>query len=238
MENKDFFDSFEDYDEYVLKNQGDVYKNTQLYLNEKLKHAEHVLDIGNGGVMNYDFSNFDLDCLDISVCDKTREKYAVFNNVKFFEGDALALPFENDKYDAVIIQYVIHHLVAANKVSAKEKLKLTEHNVRKCINEAIRVTGDEGSVFIIEPVVPEWFFFLEKIFFAPLLLFCKLLRHGEVFQFSKKALTSMIADTLGSDKYKLNTKIIDPGKSIVIFKVPVPAFLAPMKIYVFEISKR
>jgi ubiquinone/menaquinone biosynthesis C-methylase UbiE len=111
---KEFFDEYSNYAEYVMENQGDVYRNTKKLLDKFLVGVKSVLDVGNGGVINYTFENLErLDCLDISISESTKTKYGHQENVQFIMGDALHLPFDNDQYDVAILQYVLHHLTVS-----------------------------------------------------------------------------------------------------------------------------
>lgn len=66
------------------------------------------------------------------------------------------------------------------------------------------------------------------------MLYIKILK---VFQLSSKEFGFLLGKALQPDSFALNQDIIDPGKSIIIFKRKVPAWLAPMKVNIFEVTK-
>lgn len=143
MDSKEFFDEYEDYVQRVMSIQGTVYKNTKKEIDLLMQGANRVLDIGNGGVINYNYENLkQLTCLDISVNQKSAEYYQNNKNIQFIEGNALDLNIPKDSYDVVIIQYVLHHL--AGKTVAE-----TIDNMGICIDEAMRVLrGGEGCFWL------------------------------------------------------------------------------------------
>jgi ubiquinone/menaquinone biosynthesis C-methylase UbiE len=231
---KEFFDKYSNYAGYVMENQGDVYQNTKKLIDKFLVDAKFVLDVGNGGVINYAFKNLErLDCLDISISDSTKTKYRFQENVQFIMGDALHLPFDDDQYDVAILQYVLHHLAVAE--GGGTPLLQTKNNVKTCISELLRVVKPGGKVLIIEPVLPNWMYKLEERLFGLLMRFCRFIKHDEVFQYSAKALTEIISNIKTQSDLAFHN--IDVGKSMVIFKIRFPAWIVPQKVYLMEISK-
>lgn len=73
------------------------------------------------------------------------EKMGVRERIRFEHFDAGALPFDDNRFDAVFLFGVLHHVEEAAR--------------RDVINDALRVSGDTGAVVLFEPL-PET---LEKI---------------------------------------------------------------------------
>jgi len=87
-----------------------------------------------------------------------RTKAYHLKNIEFVEGDALALPFDNEMFDVVIISYGLRNLT----------------NVEAGIKEMVRVTKRNGFVSSIDQGKPKNFLFncIYKVYFyniAPLI---------------------------------------------------------------------
>lgn len=183
MNTENYFESFvDDYADEIVAIQPQFYRNTGKLLNNALSSLEDgskVLDIGNGGVINYDFSNLgELICADLSVSGKAIKKYEKYENVKFCEGNMLKLvQFEDNSFDAVIVQTVIHHL-------AGKSLRNTEANVAQGIKECMRVLKRGGRLMIVESTVVPWFEWIERVCYPLMQLFFKMIHFDTVYQYS------------------------------------------------------
>jgi len=133
--NENYFEDFKDeYAEEIESIQPQFYKNAAAYINavlDKLSADCKCLDIGNGGVINYNSDRIgELICADLSVSDKAVKRYADKNNIKFVAGNMLDLKeYDDNSFDAVIVQTVIHHL-------ADRRLKQTEKMLRRVLRNA------------------------------------------------------------------------------------------------------
>lgn len=187
MNTENYFESFvDDYADEIVAIQPQFYKNAGKLLNDglsKLKGGSKVLDIGNGGVINYDFSNLgELICADLSVSGKAVKKYEKCKNVKFCKGNMLNLEqFEDNTFDAVIVQTVIHHL-------AGKSFNETEGNVTQGINECMRVLKKGGQLMIVESTVVPWFECVERMFYPLMQLFFRIIHFDTVYQYSSASL--------------------------------------------------
>lgn len=204
---RNYFGEFVDeYAEEILNIQPQFYKNAADKINRALEllNAKVVLDVGNGGVINYDFLNLkELRCVDLEISELAREKYACYNNIVFSAGNIFELKDIPDKYfDAIIIQTVIHHL-AGNSV------KESESNVLEALRTCKRVLKDDGKILVVESVVKPWFELVERIFYKPMQLAFRIIKFDRVYQFSAQRLYKLIAtnwiieefDDVGVDKY-------------------------------------
>lgn len=184
---KNYFESFVDeYADEIVSIQPEFYKNAGRLIDNALRSLgdrNTVLDIGNGGVINYNFHHLDkLVCADLSVSPKAQKKYEKFHNIKFCEANMLDLSqFEANTFDAVIIQTVIHHL-------AGKTLRQTEENVSKGLKECFRILKMGGALLIVESTVSRWFEILERICYPFMQLFFCLIRFDTVYQYSAHSL--------------------------------------------------
>lgn len=178
--------ALEDYAEEIMAIQPEFYKNTSIMINKVLKNNDKVLDIGNGGIINYKFESLSLlHCADIT-SNKASNKYEKYQNVKFIKANIMDMKeiYENT-YDVVIIQTVLHHL-------AVKRLEDTHRNVDKAITECLRVLKPKGKLLIIESTVNSFFENIERLFYYPMQLFFKLCEFDSVYQYSRKSLINRI----------------------------------------------
>ena len=180
---ENYFEYFkDDYADEIEAIQPQFYKNAAAYINavlDKLPPNCKCLDIGNGGVINYESDKIgELICADLSVSAKAVKRYADKSNIRFVAGNMLDLKeYENDYFDAVIVQTVIHHL-------ADRHLKQTEKNVAKGINECMRVIKPGGRVLIVESTVAKWFEKLERLFYPFMQCCFRIIKFDTVYQYS------------------------------------------------------
>lgn len=209
-----FLDNNNNYSEYV----NDMLKSSHDYISRELDRADHLLDIGNGGVFNYDTDRVKkITALDLFL---TKLKNCNKNNIEFIDGDALNLPFDNDKFESCLLNMVIHHLIGA---SVNENFI----NMRKAISEAYRVLIPGGKLIIVESVVPLWFNIIEKIVYRQSSrIIRKFLTHPPTFQYTLDCITQAV-----SDEFKTKPKIesIPLGKYVMQFGFKVPTFLTPVR---------
>jgi len=218
-------------DEYAnatLSKQSELYLNTSKIINDKIYGCNIVLDIGNGGVINYDYSHINrLDCGDLFVSGKAIETYASKENISFFHADVTNLVDINDNtYDVVIVQFVLHHLAAI-------KYYDTVENVRKAVHECMRVLKPKGKLLIIESVVVSWFERVQRLFYPLQCFLLSMIRFGLVYQFSSKSLYKIV----NSLSYRVITyKPVSIGKYVFILgKFRLPTIITPFRAVLIEV---
>jgi len=190
QQSKRYFDEISgSYAERIQAIQPAFYKNAAAYINAGLGGCKTVLDIGNGGVINYDFSGITrLDCADLSLSQTIIERYANHENVSFFISDILRLnEIDSSTYDAVIVQTVLHHLAGDTRMQ-------TNKNVLCALASCMRVLKPGGKLLIVESVVTAPFEILERLLYPLMQLFFKLCRFGAVYQYSERSLRRLIQD--------------------------------------------
>lgn len=198
-------------------------------INRALTNSKKVLDIGNGGIINYNFKNMEqLDCADLVISSKAVKKYEKYKQIKFFQADVLNLEnIEDSTYDTVIISAVLHHLAGDNH-------KKTEENVEKALLNCMRVLKYGGKLLIVESTVVYWFEWIERILYPFMQTFFSMCKFGAVYQYSEQSLLRKI-DKLGL-KILISSKI-NIGKTIWIMKKKIPTVITPCGAVWIEIEK-
>lgn len=195
MEKDKFWEYFDDesraYVQTIMDAEKDYYEKAEKFISPLLKSGGSALDIGNGGILNYDYSKLkELVCADISVSPKIQEVYKDVPNVSFIESDIMNMKnVGTERFDTVIVQKVIHHL-------AENDYKITRDNCIKALRECMRVLVHGGGMIVCESTVKRWFECLEIAFFKPMLLCCDFVKFDRVFQYSPQSLERLMIDEL------------------------------------------
>ncbi|MGD1067918.1 MAG: class I SAM-dependent methyltransferase, partial [Vulcanimicrobiaceae bacterium] len=137
----------------------DTYRRLRKETDHRLGDPGLLLDIGNGGVFDYDVTKArKLTALDLFLDGKTAPVQAP--NIEYVRGSALDLPFDDGSFDTVFMSMLLHHLTGGTVAE-------TLLNVRKSIAECARVVKPDGRVVIVESCVPAWFYVFERIAYQP-----------------------------------------------------------------------
>lgn len=156
----------------------------------------------------------------MSVSEKAVARYQGQKNIKFLQGNILALEeWEDNTFDAVIVQTVLHHL-------AGENMEQTERNVAKGLCECIRVLKPGGVLLLVESVVKPWFERIEKILYPVMQLFFREIHFDAVYQYSYQSLCRKIGK-LGLSVTE--TAMIEMDRYIWICRKKVPTKLTPCR---------
>jgi SAM-dependent methyltransferase len=204
----------------------DTYMNIRMSINNALKGINRLLDIGNGGVFDYDINLIpDIVALDLFLKDIDTSAYPSF--VSFKTGSALNIPEANESFDGVIMVMLLHHLVGK---SVDESL----NNVRVAIHEAIRVLEPGGKLIVVESCVPTWFYTFEKAIF-PLAskIINWLLSHPVTIQYP----VDLIAEIASADSSHIEILRIPKGRWVLQYGYKFPSMLTPVNPYRLIIRK-
>lgn len=221
--NVDFFYNNPKYKEYRQKFEACRY--TTLTLNQSIKEGiGELLDIGSGGIINYDPSKIrSIIALDLFL-DETQT--CEYPNVKFKTGSALDIPFEDNRFDMVLMQHLLHHVVGKSVRESKGMLN-------RMIVEAYRVLKPGGRLLIIESTVPKWFYLIEAIIF-PIFSRINPLKHPSTFQYTQEDIKE-VAESKGFTL--LEYVNIPKGDYIIQLGFKLPAALTPTRVVKLLLQK-
>lgn len=236
MEKDKFWEYFDDesreYVQTIMDAEGDYYDKAEKFITPLLKDNGCVLDIGNGGILNYDYSNLkELVCADISVSKKIEEVYKDVPNVSFLESNIMNMDnVEDERFDAVIVQKVIHHL-------AEKNYKQTRENCVAAMRECIRVLKPGGILIVCESTVKRWFECLEKVFFKPMMLCCDIVKFDRVYQYSPKSLEKLLITDIGKQAMLDSVENIGVGDHILFLGRKFPSWMLPCSVTFYLVRK-
>jgi SAM-dependent methyltransferase len=206
----------------------DTYALIREAINREVEGIERLLDVGNGGVFEYDTGLVgSVVAVDLFLDKLPASRFP--ENVTPRRGDALALDEPDGSYDAVLEAFLYHHLVGH---SAAE---LTE-NVRTAISEATRALRPGGRLIVAESCVPGWFYGVERVMFKPLALASRtplLGGHPATLQLTLPALRELVAERLEVER----AYAIPTGRWLTQFGRRWPTRLTPARPYIVVASK-
>jgi SAM-dependent methyltransferase len=209
----------------------DTYKTLHQFISNEVAGVSELLDIGNGGVFDYDTSRVgSITAIDLFLGELPPDVVAKYfpQNCRLIQGSALALPEGDGKFDMVLMVMLIHHLTSTDWRSSWD-------NARLALDEAWRVLKPGGRLLIVESCVPWWFFRFEK---PALWLLSRSIKsvfsHPVTLQFP----ASMIKAELEKKTDKVKMTEIPKGKFVLQFGFKVPSFLTPAMPFAFEAIKK
>jgi SAM-dependent methyltransferase len=202
----------------------DTYAAISSAVSAKLDGIQRLLDIGNGGVFDYDTTRVgEITGLDLFLDDLPAD-IRLPQNVTMVQGDALDLPAGLDGFDGVVMVMLIHHLVGRNIGDCVA-------NVRQLLSGAHRALRPGGKLVIMESCVPRWFFNLEKLLFAPTALIIeKTMKHPPALQYPADMLEEMIGRAGFSEVERQNVPM---GRYVLQYGVKVPTWVTPVQPVLF-----
>jgi SAM-dependent methyltransferase len=220
VQNREFF-ARDTYSRHAARLDG--YRNIRRAITGELTGVERLLDVGNGGVFEYDTSVVgSIVAVDLFLEELPRSRFPA--NVTARTGDALALDEPPDHYDAVLHAFVYHHLVGERAGDVIE-------NAARAIAEAERVIKPEGRLIVAESCVPAWFYRVERAAYRPLKALARtplLGGHPATFQLTREMLLAVIAD-----RFEIQRSYRVPlGGWITQFGRPWPTALTPVRAYI------
>lgn len=227
-----FDEESREYVQTIMDAEGDYYDKAEKFITPLFPPNGRVLDIGNGGILNYDYSNLkELVCADIWISKKIEEAYKDVANISFIESNIMDMNnIESGYFDIVIVQNVIHHL-------AENDYRTTRKNCVKAMKESTRVLKRGGKLIICESTVKRWFEILEKIFFKPMLYCCDLLKFDRVFQYSSVSLEKLLKKELVDIASLERMEDIVMGEHILFLGRKFPAWLLPCSVTFYLLKK-
>jgi SAM-dependent methyltransferase len=188
-----------------------------------------VLDIGNGGVFEYDPSVVEsIVAVDLFL-DQVPDSHFP-PNVVARRGDALCLDEPAGHYEAVLQTFLFHHLVGDTPADLVA-------NVRKALAEAEKPLKPGGRLIVAESCVPPWFYAIEKLLFRALRALARtpmLGGHPPTLQLPFEVLTELIGERFEIERsYELPL-----GRWVTQFGRRWPRALTPVHAYLVAARKR
>ena len=236
MEKDKFWEYFDDesreYVQTIMDAEGDYYDKAEKFITPLLKDNGCVLDIGNGGILNYEYASLkELVCADISVSKKIEEVYKDVPNVAFIESNIMDMKnVEDSRFDAVIVQKVIHHL-------AENNYSTTRRNCVRAMRECVRVLKPGGILIVCESTVKRWFECMEIAFFKPMMVCCDLVKFDRVYQYSPKSLEKLLDTELGGNTKLERVEDIGMGDYVLFLGRKFPSWMLPCSVTFYLVRK-
>jgi SAM-dependent methyltransferase len=198
-------------------------------LTAEVRGIERLLDVGNGGVFEYDTSVVgSIVAVDLFLGEDPPSGLPA--NVTARRGDALALREPSGHYDAVIQAFLFHHLVGKRPADMIS-------NVRLALANAADAMKDGGRLIVAESCVPRWFFGFERLAFRPLNALARtplLGGHPATFQITSRMLSELVRERFDVQRdYR-----IELGRWVTQFGRRWPTALTPVRAHVVVATKR
>jgi SAM-dependent methyltransferase len=222
QKNKSFFsDHHHDYKSKMEKLE--TYRNINASVSSAVEGAGLLVDIGNGGVFDYDTSKVSR-IIAVDLMFASEFEASMPPNAEFKVGSALELPLPADSADTVLMNMLLHHLTGRD-------VETTRSNLVKAITEAQRVLRPGGKIVIMESCVPAWFFAFEKVVFkASSAVIQRISDHPPTLQFPPEFIESVLKERFeGTTKQSVPT-----GAWVLQYGKLWPSVLTPVQPYLFR----
>ncbi|MDR3491463.1 MAG: class I SAM-dependent methyltransferase [Gammaproteobacteria bacterium] len=196
----------------------DTYKAIRQAVDQSIPDIDHLLDIGNGGVFDYDTSLVKkITALDLFL-DQLPDTFVHPKNVIFKTGSALEIPEKDESFDGVLMVMLIHHLTG-------DTVKSSMKNMQLAISEAHRVLKPNGKFILMESCIPPWFLHFEKLVYRLAGKFAaRFLEHPMTLQYPKE----LIGDEIQKKFNHVDITEIPLGRWVLQFGFKVPSFITPV----------
>ena len=181
--NQSFFAANDRYAERIARLE--TYRNIRAAIEPQLIGMRRLLDVGNGGVFEYDTRLVDrITAVDLFLDEAMVDRLPF--NVTPRRGDALALDLPDEGFDGVLLSNLLHHLVGSR---ADDVVK----NARRALEECHRVMRPGGRLVVVESCVPRWFYAVERVLYGGLAAVARtrLMKHPPTVQLPAETLTTL-----------------------------------------------
>ena len=207
----------------------ETYERIRKSINEAIVGARRVVDIGNGGVCDYDTELVgEITAIDLFF-DDMPPGYAIPENVTLKTGSALDLAEPDQSFDCAVMVMLIHHLVGKDVGECIE-------NTRRALREAHRVLRPGGKLIVTESCVAPWFYRFERLVFplvAPVI--GSLTGHPATIQYPPQMLRAEIERVFGGT---VEVDEIPRGRWVLQYGCKFPSALTPARPFRFCAKRR
>jgi len=208
----------------------DTYEVIRREVSAAVAGIDRLLDIGNGGVFDYDTSRVrEIVALDLFFGKIPVEMLSnIFpSNVKPKTGSALQIPELDSQFDGVLMVMLIHHLVGDTVAQCRA-------NVRAALAEAWRVLKPGGRLIIAESCVPGWFYGCEQVLYrSAAKVIGATMEHPPTLQYT----AADLAQQIRSFAPNVSVKRLRLGRWVLQFGFKWPSALTPVTPFVFTAQK-
>jgi len=206
----------------------DTYVHLRAAINQAISGIGLLLDVGNGGVFDYDPAQCgEVVALDLFL-DQLPASYIPPPNARLKPGSALDIPDADGSYDGVLLVMLIHHLVGESPGESAA-------NMRRAIAEAFRVLRQGGKLIVVESCVPSWFYAFERLVFPVAAPFInRISEHPATLQYTPRLIASTMESVAGR---RVVVAPIPKGKWILQFGHKWPSALTPASPFLFTMTK-
>ena len=221
-----FLDHHQDYKQKISKLK--TYRNIFGEVTEAVSGAELLIDIGNGGVFDYETSRAKrIVAVDVMFTDGF-DRTTLPANAEAIRGSALDLPFPDGHADMALMNMLLHHLTGRDVAS-------THSNLEKAISEAARVLRPGGKMVIMESCVPHWFFSFEQVVYkASAKVIERVTEHPPTLQFPPDLIAGIVEKMFSN----VSVKRIPRGAWVLQYGVMWPSALTPVQPHLFMATRQ
>jgi SAM-dependent methyltransferase len=221
QKNADFFAE----NDWYKSNQGrlETYRLIAQSAAHEVERAEHLLDIGNGGVFVFPIDHIPhVEAIDVFIEAAFTQRYP---KVLWRAMNILSLT-DRERFDTVIAINCLHHVVGDDVAQCYHNL----HRILALIFQALQVGG---KLVLIESTVPAWFALIYKQLY-PFLLKIWPLKHPPTFQYHFREIQQA---ALQAGFKQVEMAWIPKVGNIMTLGFEVPGWVSPIRIGKFVYQK-